>query len=83
MERKNYSAQSEKAYFKLNYMYHCNQIKHQGSFNMDCPRCGTPMEGGVCPNCGFPVIRRYPKDKMNRIVFPIKHFLLFHVDSKK
>lgn len=24
---------------------------------MDCPRCGTPMEGGVCPNCGFPVIR--------------------------
>lgn len=50
MERKNYSAQSEKAYFKLNYMYHCNQIKHQGSFNMDCPRCGTPMEGGVCPN---------------------------------
>ncbi len=24
---------------------------------MDCPRCGTPMEGGVCPECGFPVIR--------------------------
>lgn len=22
---------------------------------MDCPRCGTPMENGVCPNCGFPV----------------------------
>ena len=24
---------------------------------MDCSRCGTPMECGVCPNCGFPVIR--------------------------
>lgn len=24
---------------------------------MDCPRCGTPMEGGICPECGFPVIR--------------------------
>ena len=24
---------------------------------MDCPRCGTPMEGGVCPECGFPVIQ--------------------------
>ena len=22
---------------------------------MDCPRCGTPMEGGICPECGFPV----------------------------
>lgn len=22
---------------------------------MDCPRCGTPMEDGVCPSCGFPV----------------------------
>ena len=19
-----------------------------------CPRCGTEMEGGVCPECGFP-----------------------------
>lgn len=22
---------------------------------MCCPRCGTPMSGGVCPECGFPV----------------------------
>lgn len=22
---------------------------------MDCPRCGTQMSGGVCPECGFPV----------------------------
>ena len=22
---------------------------------MACPRRGTAMEGGVCPNCGFPV----------------------------
>ena len=24
---------------------------------MICPRCGTPMQGGVCPECGFPVNR--------------------------
>ena len=24
---------------------------------MTCPRCGTEMEGGVCPECGFPVTR--------------------------
>lgn len=22
---------------------------------MTCPRCGTRMNGGVCPECGFPV----------------------------
>ena len=22
---------------------------------MICPRCGTPMSGGVCPECGFPI----------------------------
>ncbi len=22
---------------------------------MNCPRCGTPMSGGVCPECGFPI----------------------------
>ena len=22
-----------------------------------CPRCGEPMTGGVCNNCGFPVTR--------------------------
>ena len=20
---------------------------------MNCPRCGTPMSGGVCPECGY------------------------------
>ena len=24
---------------------------------MECPRCGTPMEFGICPECGFPVIQ--------------------------
>ena len=28
---------------------------------MNCPRCGTPMEGGVCPECGFPVNRMRKK----------------------
>lgn len=22
---------------------------------MECPRCGSLMEGGICNNCGFPV----------------------------
>lgn len=22
---------------------------------MNCPKCETPMSGGVCPECGFPV----------------------------
>lgn len=24
---------------------------------MNCPRCGTKMQGGVCPECGFPFNR--------------------------
>ena len=22
-----------------------------------CPRCGEPMNGGICDNCGFPMMR--------------------------
>lgn len=25
-----------------------------------CPRCGEPMTGGICDNCGFP-LRKSPK----------------------
>ena len=25
-----------------------------------CPRCGKPMTGGICDNCGFPM-RRFKK----------------------
>ncbi len=33
---------------------------------MNCPRCGTPMQGGVCPECGFPVNRlRMEKKKVS------------------
>ena len=32
---------------------------------MNCPRCGTLMQGGVCPECGFPVTR-YAKKKRKR-----------------
>ena len=28
---------------------------------MDCPRCGTRMQGGVCPECGFPINRARKK----------------------
>lgn len=28
---------------------------------MNCPRCGTPMQGGICPECGFPVNRARKK----------------------
>ena len=31
---------------------------------MNCPRCGTPMEGGICPECGFPVNRMRKKRTM-------------------
>lgn len=31
-----------------------------------CPRCGEPMNGGICDNCGFPM-RRYKK-----IILPMK-----------
>ena len=24
---------------------------------MNCPRCGEPMSGGICDNCGFPMRR--------------------------
>ena len=24
---------------------------------MSCPKCGAEMEGGICNECGFPVIR--------------------------
>ena len=24
---------------------------------MDCPRCGSTMDGGICPECGFPIAR--------------------------
>ena len=24
---------------------------------MICPRCGAEMEGGICNECGFPIIR--------------------------
>ena len=27
---------------------------------MECPRCGAEMEGGICPECGFPEIQKRP-----------------------
>lgn len=33
---------------------------------MTCPRCGTKMEGGVCPECGFPVTRYRRKSNKGR-----------------
>lgn len=30
---------------------------------MDCPRCGKEMSGGICNNCGFPLIQRIVKNK--------------------
>ena len=28
---------------------------------MYCPRCGTLMQGGICPECGFPINRARKK----------------------
>ncbi len=30
---------------------------------MNCPRCGEPMSGGVCNNCGFPATKFRKKHK--------------------
>ena len=30
---------------------------------MNCPRCGTSMRGGICPECGFPINRIMKKRK--------------------
>ena len=35
---------------------------------MTCPRCGTEMENGVCPECGFPVTRYRRKTRDYRRV---------------
>ena len=35
---------------------------------MTCPRCGTQMKGGVCPECGFPVNRYRKKRKGTNIL---------------
>ena len=39
---------------------HCNSLEYERRNSkerkiMNCPRCGTKMQGGVCPECGFPV----------------------------
>ena len=34
---------------------------------MNCPRCGTPMQGGICPECGFPVNRLRMEKKKTEI----------------
>ena len=42
---------------------------------MNCPRCGTPMSGGVCPECGFPVTglnRLCTKDVTKIDLLPVK-----------
>ncbi len=44
---------------------------------MNCPRCGTPMEGGVCPECGFPVTRYLRKNKVQD-----RHPVLFYKSGK-
>ena len=49
---------------------------------MTCPRCGTETNDWPCPNCGFPVISRYSKDTINRIINPVMHFMMIHIDKK-
>lgn len=33
---------------------------------MMCPRCGEPMSGGVCDNCGFPVTKGRKKSRAKK-----------------
>lgn len=34
---------------------------------MNCPRCGTKMQDGVCPECGFPVNQMKQNGAKSRI----------------
>lgn len=37
---------------------------------MNCPRCGEPMSGGVCDNCGFPAAKFRKKTKqIKKIIY--------------
>jgi len=40
---------------------------------MNCPRCGTLMQGGVCPECGFPVTR-YCRKRSKRRYFKLTNY---------
>ena len=33
---------------------------------MYCPRCGTLMQGGICPECGFPINRARKKKTLKK-----------------
>ena len=35
---------------------------------MNCPRCGTKMQGGVCPECGFPVNQIRKKNRTENVL---------------
>ena len=30
-----------------------------------CPRCGAPMTGGICNNCGFPLTKMVKKSTVD------------------
>ena len=30
-----------------------------------CPRCGEPMTGGICNNCGFPLTKMVKKSTVD------------------
>ena len=49
---------------------------------MNCPRCGEPMSGGVCNNCGFPAAKIGKKNcKNRRIVYITIKARLYHCDG--
>jgi ribosomal protein L37E len=35
-------------------MYVISKVREM---SVKCPRCGEEMTGGICNNCGFPIIR--------------------------
>ena len=35
---------------------------------MYCPRCGTLMQGGICPECGFPINRARKKKTLKKSI---------------
>ena len=49
---------------------------------MNCPRCGTPMSGGLCPSCGFPENRKRPVT-YKRIFFKNPYLTVGHSRQEK
>ena len=51
------SGRNERRIMMKKIVYVCgSDVKQRVRAVAYCPRCGAPMDGGVCDNCGFPAV---------------------------